>query len=118
MALTTFSPWINFYSSAVLPASTMRYTLLNELIEQDYGSIDFEKARGLIDFLNPNRKDSQGNNRYHYEVHGPIEGHHAIIDNKARTIEVLFGYYSDWSKGEQDYWARIDLEQFLSPNHR
>jgi hypothetical protein len=118
MALTTFSPWINYYSSAVLPASTMRYSLLNGLVEQDYGRIDFEKARELIDFLNPNRKDSQGNNRYHYKIHGPIEGHHAIIDNKARTIEALFGYYSDWSKGERDYWARINLEQFLSQTHR
>ena len=118
MALTTFSPWINFYSSGVLPSSTRRYAQLIELLEQDYGRIDFEKARELIDFLNPNRKDSQGNNRYHYEVHGPIAGHHAIIDNKTRTIEVLFGYYSDWSKGEQDYWARINLEQFLSQTLR
>jgi hypothetical protein len=43
-----------------------------------------------------------------------VAGHHALIDNKAQTVEALFGYYGDWQNGVADPWVKLDLEPFAA----
>jgi hypothetical protein len=106
MVLTSNTPLMTILNPLFKKGSESedRYEDLVSLISKSYGSIDFEKARELIDFMNPNRGRWDT-----YKVTGPVEGHHDVIDNTARVIESLFGYYNP-----DEPWVRIDLSKFLS----
>jgi hypothetical protein len=94
--------------------TVFRYNKMVELIGRDYGKISYAKAREIIDFLNPNRNIDE---LKRYKIGGPVEGHHAIIDNRARTVEALFGYYGDWENGVDDVWVKLDLKPFAAWLH-
>ena len=106
MVLTTFSPWILLIRDVT--ERVWRYETLFDHIAPVYQDIDFNTARDLIDFLNPN----QDIDYEYYEPGGQIEGHHAIIDNGELIMEALFGYYGPDAK-HMTPWARIDLKPFL-----
>ena len=111
MVFTTFTPWMTLVEGyyRILPGSLWRYELLLDLIATEYGDIDFDAARNLIDYLNPN--STYGDTGY-YEPGGPVRGHHAIIDNKGLVLEGLFGYYGP-DPEHRTPWARIDMKPFI-----
>jgi hypothetical protein len=113
MVFTTYSP-LMILIQGKQKKTVFRYNKMVELIGNDYGTIDYAKAREIIDFLNPNRNIDE---LKRYKIGGPVEGHHAIIDNRARTVEALFGYYGDWNKGVDDVWVKLDLKPFAAWLH-
>jgi hypothetical protein len=113
MVFTTYSPFMELIQGK-MKKTVFRYNKMVELIGKDYGNISYSKARDIIDFLNPNRYIDE---LKRYKIGGPVEGHHAIIDNRARTVEALFGYYGDWNKGVDDVWVKLDLKPFADWLH-
>ncbi|HEY9160081.1 MAG TPA: carcinine hydrolase/isopenicillin-N N-acyltransferase family protein [Desulfomonilia bacterium] len=113
MVFTTYNPGMILIKGKI-KTTVFRYNKMVEMIGNDYGNIDYEKAREIIDFMNPNRNID---NLKRYKIGGPVEGHHAIIDNRARTVKALFGYYGDWAKGVDDSWVRLDLKPFAEWLH-
>lgn len=108
MRFTNFTPWISIIEDIF--KSLWRYETLFGFMEGEYGSIDFDTARDLIDFLNPN--SVYGDTGY-YKPGGEVKGHHAIIDNKNLIMEALFGYYGP-DPDHRTPWARVDLAEFIS----
>ncbi len=112
MVFTTFTPWMILMAGAEKGASKSieRYDdLLGRLTAEGvYGNIDYDTAKNLIDFMNPNRNTSDSDpwNGY-YEVDGEIEGHHDIFDNTNLTMESLYGIYHP-----DEPWAKVDLKPF------
>lgn len=112
MVFSTFHPLIDLMGGSINKASlTWRYDKMIELIGQDYSHIDHATARAIIDFLNPNRGIDV---LKRYQIGGPVAGHHALIDNRARTVEALFGYYGNWDSGLADSWVSLDLKPFAA----
>jgi len=112
MVFTTFNPRIDRIGGSINKATlTFRYNKMVELIGNDYGHVNYAKAREIIDFLNPNRGIDP---LKRYNIGGPVAGHHALIDNKAQTVEALFGYYGDWQNGVADPWIMLDLKPFAA----
>jgi len=90
-----------------------RYDTLNYLIylalKNGGGSVDKETARKLIDFLNPNgqfpgyySKSPRSTDGKSVQVHGSV----SFCDLKAKTMESLFGYYSD-------NWLTVTLPRYF-----
>ena len=72
MVFTAYTPWMHLVDGpGSVTRSRVRYELLFERLAAEYGSIDFDTARDLIDFLNPN--SVYGDTGY-YEPAGQIEG--------------------------------------------
>jgi hypothetical protein len=113
MVFTTYNPGMILIKGKI-KTTVFRYNKMVELIGDDYGNIDYAKAREIIDFMNPNRNID---NLKRYKVGGPVEGHHALIDNKARTVEALFGYYGNWGSSVDDLWVKLDLKPFADWLH-
>jgi len=90
-------------------SSIRRYELLCDRTAEAYGSITFDEAVERIDLLNPNRGLER---RQRYTIGGPVNGHHAAIDNADRVLTALFGYYGDWEHGEADTRVRLDMKPF------
>ncbi|MEN6472393.1 MAG: carcinine hydrolase/isopenicillin-N N-acyltransferase family protein [Syntrophaceae bacterium] len=110
MVFTTFTPLMALNGAGTeLDSSIQRYELLRDQIAEKYGSITFETAVELIDFLNPNRGLDT---RKRYTIAGPVYGHHATIDNANQILTALFGYYGDWQHGVADTWVRLDMKPF------
>jgi hypothetical protein len=107
MAFTSMDPWISLVRDTT--DSEWRYGELYKILEQEYGTIDFDTARDIIDFLNPNCV--YGDLEY-YEKGGEIEGHHAVFDNTGLVLEGLFGYYGS-DPSQKTPWARVELGSFL-----
>ena len=113
MVFTTFSPWMQFLQTNYWKTSRTldRYRDLEKRIHHEYGNIDFETARYLIDFMNPNRKAKSIEDGYEgwtrYKVNGEIEGFHALFDNQDLIMECLYGYYNP-----DEPWVRVDLKPF------
>ena len=107
MVFTTLSPWMKLVAGAEIKGSVTieRYEDLNKRLDEAYGTIDYEKARDLIDFMNPNRG---GIWKDYYTIDGEIGGHRDIFDNGALTMECLYGFYHP---GEP--WAKVDIKPFL-----
>ena len=107
MVFTTLSPWMKLVAGAEIKSSLTveRYTDLNKRLDEAYGAIDYEMARDLIDFMNPNRG---GIWKDYYTIDGEIGGHHDIFDNGALTMESLYGFYHP-----DEPWAKVDIKPFL-----
>ncbi len=109
MVFTTLTPWASTYNSINKTTTLWRYEHLLGLIEES-DKIDYERARWLIDFLNPNHE--QAVTFSNYAPGGPVKGHHAIIDNNNATIEALFGFYGP-DQENRTPWIRLNLRDFL-----
>jgi len=107
MVFTTLSPWMRLVAGAEIKTSVTveRYQDLNQRLVDAYGSIDYEAARDLIDFMNPNRG---GLWKDYYKINGEIEGHHDLFDNTNLTMECLYGFYN-----QNEPWAFVDLKPFI-----
>jgi hypothetical protein len=107
MVFTTLSPWMRLVAGAEIKTSVTveRYEDLNSQLLDAYGSIDYETARDLIDFMNPNRG---GLWKDYYKINGEIEGHHDLFDNANLTMECLYGFYN-----LNEPWAFVDLKPFI-----
>jgi hypothetical protein len=112
MAFTTLTPLMLFMAGAEKKTSESveRYDDLLGRLTADgvYGHIDYDTAKNLIDFMNPNRNTGQSDpwNGY-YKVDGQVGGHHDIFDNTNLTMECLYGYYHP-----DEPWAKVDLKPF------
>lgn len=121
MIASTKSWWVQTIKGLFIGDDTYeRYDDLNARLTDAYGAIDYEKAKEMIDFLNPLRYADKDSDEYrnmiekgfrdwegYYEVDAPIEGHHNIYDNQDMIAESLFGSYSSGN-----VWARVDLKPF------
>jgi hypothetical protein len=109
---TQFDPAIYLFAygpPGALTDSVWRYESMVVDLRRVYGGIGFfgpdpefpeEGSAGwLIDFLNTGRVS-------YYD--GPeVEGHHAVVHNKARQLRALFGYMDD-------PWVGVDLGAFVN----
>jgi hypothetical protein len=110
MRFTCFTPEILFIEKFFMNRPVWRYETLYDVMDKCYGHIDFDVARDLADFLNPN--SVFGNLGYYESGDIEIEGHHAIIDNQNLIMEALFGYYGPDPENKTP-WAKIDLKPFV-----
>ncbi len=113
MVFTTFTPWMRLMAGAEKETSesVARYDeFIKGLTSDDvYGKINYDFAKNMIDFLNPNRHlDADDPWNGYYTVNGRIGGHHDIFDNTALTMECLYGFYHP-----DEPWAKVDLKPFL-----
>jgi hypothetical protein len=89
-----------------------RYDELNEQINarlSEKGSIDFEDAKDLTDFLSPLRRYPDyyaGNPRSRDGKEIRIEGCTSVFDLKNKVVESHYGYYCD-------KWVRLTLPKYL-----
>lgn len=92
-----------------------RYDELNRLIYETLetqGSIGFEDAKGLTDFLSPYGKNAgyySGNPRSKDGREIRIEGCASVFDLKNMIVESHYGYYCD-------KWVRLSLLKYFSHN--
>jgi len=107
MVFASFHPWLTLVYDRT--SSYYRYEKLHELMEAEYGKIDYDTAKNLIDFLNPN---SVYGDLEFYDHGGEIEGHHVLVDNLNLTIDALFGYYGTDTE-QRTPWMKIDLKPFI-----
>jgi hypothetical protein len=109
---------MNYWSATLMNLSGLnddiqwRYDELNHSIREALanGPVNKEKAIELIDFLNPKREKFPlyyaGNTRSKDGKEIVINGSVSLFDLKEKTIDSLFGYYSD-------KWVSITLPRYL-----
>ncbi len=112
MRYFTMNPWTARISGEKSDDIQWRYDELNfqihEAIEKR-GSVDFETARELIDFLAPYRKHPgyySGNPRSRDGRELQIHGCTSVFDLIDKTVESHYGYYCD-------KWVRISLDNYM-----
>ena len=111
MRFTSLSPWMMIQPFLQTKTSFHRYEKLYEILDLEYGAITFEKARHIIDYLNPNSVYRSIVDREYYEPGDSIKGHHAVINNSTRELMCLYGYYGSEDQ-EESPWVYLDLRPF------
>jgi len=119
MRLCSMAPWTIMVSADHMDDSQWRYDALNRLLLRNYGKIDFQKARDIIDFLAPNGKyytdfyQEINNSDYFYQIAASSDGKTlqvfgatSICDLTEKIIESHYGYFDD-------EWITISLENYL-----
>lgn len=116
MWLPSMHKWTAFVSNWQINDIQWRYDALSDLLLEkldaggEGGGIDYETAKGLIDFLSPKRKyfpcyyDRQERSPDCREI--AISGSISIFDMKKKTIESQFGYYCD-------EWVKVTLPHYI-----
>jgi|GEM_PF-301948 len=108
MRWTVMTPWLALLFKEKTDDFQWRYDTLNNLILEALEDprykegITYEKAKELIDFLNPNGKYPW----YYGRKAKVIEGSVSIFDLKACTIESHYGFY-------RDRWIKLSLMNYL-----
>jgi hypothetical protein len=112
MRLCSMHPWTAMIASSKVNDIQWRYDELNYQIQQalkDKGSIDYETAKGLINFLSPDGKFPS------YYTHNPksddgrqlrINGCTSLFDLKKKSVESHYGYYCD-------EWVKVTLSNYF-----
>lgn len=108
-------PWTAMVVGGKINDIQWRYDALNYLILKELrekGSIDYQAAKQLIDFLSPNgpypsyyAKNSRS--RDNREIR--IEGCTSIFDLKKKSVESHYGYYCD-------EWVGVTLSNYFDPS--
>jgi hypothetical protein len=101
MRLCAMKPWTNVVAKDRIPDILWRYDELNKQCLDSYGSIDYARAKELIDFLSPTRKFPG-----YYGSNNIIEGSVSLCDLVARTMESHFGY-------QEDEWVKLALPKYI-----
>lgn len=86
-----------------------RYDALNKTLLDAYGSIDFDKAQEIIDFLNPNGRYPEYSSKHPTSSDGKvrtIQGTISVCDLKALVMKSQYGYYTD-------EWVWITLPDYI-----
>jgi hypothetical protein len=100
MRLCAMKEWTNVVAESRIPDVQWRYDELNRQCLDAYGSIDYGKARELIDFLSPSRIPA------YYGTNKVIEGSVSLCDLANLTMESHFGY-------QDDAWVKMDLRKYV-----
>lgn len=119
MRLCSMAPWTIMVSADHMDDAQWRYDALNRLLLKNYGKIDFQKAKDIIDFLAPNGKfytdfyQEINNSDYFYQIAASSDGKTlqvfgatSICDLTEKVIESHYGYFAD-------EWTRISLQNYL-----
>jgi hypothetical protein len=101
MRLCAMKPWTNVVARDRIPDILWRYDELNKQCLDSYGSIDYAKAKQLIDFLSPS-----GQFPGYYGSNNIIEGSVSLCDLVKLTIESHFGY-------QEDEWVKLALPKYI-----
>lgn len=117
MRLPAMYKWTTLIAGGVdtLKDAQWRYDTINDLIlgqlpDNDSGSIDYETAKNLIDFLSPKQNkypcyyDRYLRSKDCKEI--AIDGSVSLLDLENKTIESHFGYYCD-------EWVKIALPKYI-----
>ena len=114
MRYCAMDPWTAMVVRGNVNDIQWRYDALNHEIRSaldQKGSIGYEDARRIADFLAPYGKYPEyyaKNPRSEDGKQTRIEGCVSLFDLKAKTVESHYGYYGDG-------WVRTTLENYL-PN--
>lgn len=109
MRLCAMNPWTVLVAKGNIDDIQWRYDELNNQVLQSYGSIDFEKAKVLIDFLAPYHKFPK------YYEHSPassdgttkiIRGSVSAFNLTDKVIQSHFGFF-------KDEWVTIQLLNYV-----
>lgn len=96
--------------ASLFPAHAMqfRYDYLNRALLQAHGAIDYEGARHILTFLEPDRMPGYWNNTLNPvdPMSAQVEGTLSLCDTQARVFETKGGYWKDG-------WLRINLRRYL-----
>ncbi|MBN2018171.1 MAG: hypothetical protein JW794_08620 [Candidatus Cloacimonetes bacterium] len=119
MRLCSMAPWTNMISADHMDDSQWRYDALNRILLREYGTIDFQKAKDIINFLAPNGKyythfyEEINNSDYFYQIAASSDGKTlqifgatSICDLTNKVIESHYGYFAD-------EWLRISLQNYI-----
>jgi hypothetical protein len=110
MRLCAMKEWTNIVAKSRMPDVLWRYDILNKLCQAAYGSINYAKAKGLIDFLRRG-----GDYDFYYAGNDIIEGSVSLCeltgkpDEEGKTgkrIESHFGYHDD-------LWVKLHLDWYV-----
>jgi hypothetical protein len=101
MRICAMKKWTNIVAKDRIPDILWRYDELNKQCLDAYGTIDYAKAKELIDFLSPKRKFPG-----YYGANKVIEGSVSLCDLTDLTIESHFGY-------QDDDWVKMDLKRYI-----
>jgi len=101
MRLCAMKEWTNVVAKERTPDILWRYDELNRQCLDAYGSIDYAKARELVDFLSPKRKFPE-----YYGANKVIEGSVSLCDLTDLTMESHFGY-------QDDEWVKLTLPRYV-----
>jgi hypothetical protein len=101
MRLCAMKEWTNIVAASRIPDILWRYDVLNKLCHDAYGSIDYAKAKELIDFLKRG-----GSYDGYYAGQDIIEGSVSLCELTGRTIESHFGYHAD-------DWVKLSLMNYV-----
>jgi len=112
MRFCSLTPYMMYLENKTMGSTYFRYNKLIEIIEIEYGRINFNIAQDIIDYLNPNSIYNDIIGEYYYKPGTEVQGHHAIIDNNNLTMRGLFGYYGK-DPDHKTSWVTIDLKPFL-----
>lgn len=103
MRYTVMNPWLGRMFRYQTNDFQWRYDTLNSLLlEAANEGITYEKAREIIDFLNP-----KGKYPWYYGRRAKvIQGSLSLFDLKAKTVESHYGYYGD-------EWIKLSLMRYV-----
>jgi len=103
MRYTVMNPWLGRMFRYQTNDFQWRYDTLNSLILEAAGAgITYEKAKKIIDFLNP-----KGEYPWYYGRRAKvIQGSLSLFDLKAGTVESHYGYYGD-------EWIKLSLMRYI-----
>ncbi len=113
MRLCAMDAWTLLIAGGQINDIQWRYDALNDQINRaltEYGSIDYERARKIADFLAPYGEHSTYYAKNPKSVDGSrlrIEGCVSLFDLKAKTAESHYGYYGD-------PWVRTTLMNYIN----
>ena len=119
MRLCSMAPWTTMMSADHMDDTQWRYDALNRILLKEYGKIDFDKARDIIDFLAPNGKyythfyEEVNNSDYFYQSAASSDGKTlqifgatSICDLTEKIIESHYGYYAD-------EWIKLSIGNYI-----
>ncbi len=91
MRLCAMKEWTDIVARDKMADILWRYDELNRRCLDAYGSIDFDRARELIDFLSPDRDFPE----YYGRDHRVIEGSVTVCNLTDKVMSSHFGYHDD-----------------------
>ncbi len=115
MRFYAMHPWTAMVVGDKINDIQWRYDVLNDQVLEalrERGSINYQMAKQLIDYLAPNGKYPSyyaKNPRSRDKREICIEGCTSIFDLKKKTVESHYGYYCD-------EWVKVTLPNYVSPH--
>jgi hypothetical protein len=107
MRISQMAPWAELIQGTA-HAVQWRYDTLNSLVNQHYGSIDFDTAKFIITFLSPDRTPGYWARRLdpNDPMSAVIEGSISVVDTTTKRIATKAGYWSDG-------WIELTLTRYI-----